>query len=86
MGKKVSDTGAYWHDKEEELVDHAAWLVFILDEFIEASAEDCEDLWFLYDSRAAAQRIVDAYEPPDEPEGGHKDNVISFTRSKALKR
>lgn len=85
MGKQ-GDTGAYWANKEYELVSYALNMREILQEFIDCSPDDAEDLWFLYDTKAAIGKIIDAYEPEGEPEEGYKDNVISFARSKALKR
>jgi hypothetical protein len=85
MGK-AGDTGDYWEAAEYDLVTYAHEMVVLLDEFIDSAPADCEDLWFLYDSKAAAQRIIDAYEPEGPPEEGYKDNVISFLRYRATKR
>ncbi len=86
MGKADSDTGTYWEEAEYDLVTYALEMIELLNEFIEASSDDYEGLWLLYDSRAACQKIVDAYEPEGEPEAGFKDNVISFLKYRATKR
>ena len=83
---KAVDTGTYWQEKEYETVSHALCLIDLFDEFIEASADGREGLWFLYDCKANLRKIVDAYEPEGEPEGGFKDNVVSFLSYRATKR
>ena len=85
MGKVV-DTGEYWEAREFELVSHALCQIDILNELIDASSSDHEDLWLLFDTRAAALKLIDYYEPEGEPEGGYKDNVISFRKRKAIKK